>query len=48
MRYSLPERRHVFPVVMSSRDGMETQTIVLSVDRNTKKLDPVFKEDDED
>ena len=48
VRYSLPERRHVFPVVMSSRDGMETQTIVLSVDRNTKKLDPVFKEDDED
>ncbi len=48
VRYSLPERRHVFPVVMTSRDGMETQTIVLSVDRNTKRLDPVFKEDDED
>lgn len=48
VRYSLPERRHVFPVVATSSDGIETQTIVLAVDRNTKTLDPVFKEDEED
>lgn len=48
VRYSLPERRHVFPVVMSSFDGAETQTIVLAIDRNTKTLEPIFKEDDDD
>ncbi|MBQ9875444.1 MAG: DUF4912 domain-containing protein [Thermoguttaceae bacterium] len=48
VRYSLPERRHVFPVSISSRDGMETRTVVLAVDRNTKKLDPVYKDDEDD
>lgn len=48
VRYSLPERRHVFPVANTSRDGVETRTVVLAVDRNTKVLDPVFKEDEED
>ena len=48
VRYSLPERRHVFPITMTSQDGMEKQTIVLALDRNTKKMDPVFKEDDKD
>ncbi len=48
IRYRLPERRHVFPVVATSPDGAETRTIVLAVDRNTKTLDPVFRDDEGD
>ena len=47
VRLDLPERRHVFPVVATSYDDAETQTIILAVDRNTKTLDPIFKEDEE-
>ncbi|MGI6401860.1 MAG: DUF4912 domain-containing protein [Thermoguttaceae bacterium] len=47
VRLNLPERRHVFPVVATSLDESESQTIVLSVDRNTKVLDTVYKEDEE-
>lgn len=46
IRYRLPERRHVFPVVATSPDGSETRTIVLAVDRNTKALDPVFRDEE--
>ncbi len=46
IRYRLPERRHVFPVVATSPDGSETRTIVLAVDRNTKTLDPVFRDEE--
>ncbi len=48
VRYSLPERRHVFPVMMTSEDGVESQTIVLAIDRNTKTLDPVLKGDEDE
>ncbi len=44
VRFRLPERRHVFPVVATSADGIETQTIVLAVDRNTKTLELTFNE----
>ena len=47
VRLELPERRHVFPVVATSYDGSETQTIILAVDRNTKTLETVFRDDDE-
>ena len=46
IRYRLPERRHVFPVVATTPDGSETRTIVLAVDRNTKTLDPVFRDEE--
>ena len=46
IRYRLPERRHVFPVVAASPDGSETRTIVVAVDRNTKTLDPVFRDEE--
>ncbi|MBR2004257.1 MAG: DUF4912 domain-containing protein [Thermoguttaceae bacterium] len=46
IRYRLPERRHVFPVVATSPDGSETRTVVLAVDRNTKTLDPVFRDEE--
>ncbi|MDO5553139.1 MAG: DUF4912 domain-containing protein [Planctomycetia bacterium] len=48
IRYHLPERRHVFPVVASSRDGLETQTVILAVERNTKVLETVISDEGED
>jgi hypothetical protein len=44
VRFSLPDRRHVLPMVASSRDGAEQRTIVLAVDRNTKVMEPVSRE----
>ena len=49
IRYHLPERRHVFPVAAVSRDGIDTKTIVLTVERNTKNLETVVRmQQDED
>jgi len=44
VRFNLPDRRHVLPVVASSRDGAEQRTIVLAVDRNTKVMEPVVRD----
>lgn len=44
VRFTLPDRRHVLPVVASSGDGVEQRTIVLAVDRNTKVMEPVFRD----
>jgi hypothetical protein len=44
VRFNLPDRRHVLPMVASSRDGAEQRTIVLAVDRNTKIMEPVSRE----
>jgi len=41
MRFSLPDSRQIIPAVATSGDGMEEQTIVLAVERNTKRLDPM-------
>lgn len=46
IRYHLPERRHVFPVVALSTDGMETQTVILAFERNTKVLETVIKDEE--
>jgi hypothetical protein len=46
VRFSLPERRQVLPVVASSGDGVEERTIVLAVERNTKVMEPVIREPD--
>ena len=48
IRYHLPERRHVFPVAAVSRDGIDTKTIVLSVERNTKNLETVVRPQSDD
>jgi hypothetical protein len=42
MRYPLPDSRQIIPAVATSTDGMEEQTIVLAVERNTKRLDPMI------
>lgn len=44
VRFKLPDRRHVLPVVASSSDGVEQRTIVLAVDRNTKVMEPVIRD----
>lgn len=43
-RVGLPERRQVIPVVASSSDGVEEQTIVLAVERNTKVMEPIVRD----
>ena len=44
MRFNLPNKRHVIPVVANSCDGVEQRTILLAVERNTKVMDPVVRE----
>lgn len=46
VRLNLPDRRQVLPVVASSADGVEQQTIVLAVERNTKTMEPIIREPD--
>jgi hypothetical protein len=48
VRFNLPDRRHVLPVVASSHDGAEQRTIVLAVDRNTKVMEPVVRDSGEE
>jgi uncharacterized protein len=44
VRFRLPNRRQVLPVVASTKDGAEQRTIVLSIDRNTKFMEPLIRE----
>ena len=42
VRYSLAEKRQVFPVDAKGSDGIETQQVIIAVERNTKVLETVF------
>jgi len=42
MRFSLPDSRQIIPAVATSADGVEERTIVLAVERNTKRLEPLI------
>ncbi len=44
VRMSMNEGRQVLPVVASSGDGRQQQTIILAVERNTKTMEPVARE----
>ncbi|MBN2579017.1 MAG: DUF4912 domain-containing protein [Pirellulales bacterium] len=44
VRFRLPNRRHVLPVVACTKNGAEQRTIVLSIDRNTKIMEPLIRE----
>ncbi len=44
VRMSMPDRRQLLPVVANSRDGAEQRTIVLAVERNTKVMEPMIRE----
>jgi hypothetical protein len=47
VQLNLPDRRQVLPIVASSRDGTQQRTTVLSIERNTKVMEPVNKELDD-
>lgn len=47
VRLSMPDKRQVLPVVASSADGVEQRTIVIAVERNTKVLEPMVRENNE-
>jgi hypothetical protein len=44
MRFSLPDSRQIIPAVAIAGDGVEERTIVLAVERNTKHLEPMIHE----
>jgi len=44
VRFDLPNRRQVIPIVASTKDGVEQRTVVLAVERNTKVMEPVTRE----
>jgi hypothetical protein len=44
VRLNMPDRRQVIPVVASSPDGTEQRTIVLAVERNTKRMEKVSRD----
>ncbi len=45
VRMELPDRRQVLPVVATSRDGMRQRTTIISVERNTKVMEPYLREE---
>jgi hypothetical protein len=44
IRMSMKDGRQVMPVVSCSSDGMQQQTIILAVERNTKTMEPVSRD----
>ncbi len=42
MIFNLPDSRQIIPAVAASADGVEERTIVLAIERNTKRLDPMI------
>ena len=44
VRQPMPDKRQVLPVVASTPDGVEQRTIVIAVERNTKVLEPMVRE----
>ncbi len=43
-RMPLPDRRQVIPIVASSKSGVEEQTIILAVERNTKVMETKIRQ----
>lgn len=43
-RMGFPDKRQVIPFVASRSDGVQEQTIVLAIERNTKVMEPVVRE----
>ncbi len=48
IRYNLDEKRQVYPIEAKGSDGIETQQVILAIDRNTKTLETVFLENSEE
>ncbi len=47
VRLPLPDRRQVLPIIAATRDGVDEQTVVIMIERNTKVLEPLSKESDD-
>jgi uncharacterized protein len=47
VRMAMPDKRQVIPAVAASADGVEQRTVVLAVERNTKVLEPMHREQSE-
>ena len=45
VRMQLPDRRQVLPVLAESQDGLQARTTVISIERNTKVMEPVTKDE---
>ena len=48
VQYPLTEKRQVYPVEAKGSDGIETQQVILAIDRNTKILETVFLENEDE
>ena len=44
IRLDLPDRRKVFPLVAHGADGLREKTVVISIERNIKILEPTIKD----
>lgn len=44
VRVDLPNKRQVLPIIASTADGVERQTVVLAVERNTKSMEPLGRD----
>ena len=44
IRVDLPNKRQVLPLVASTADGVEQQTVVIAIERNTKTMEPFGRE----
>ena len=44
VRLDLPNKRQVLPIVASTPDGVERQTVVIAVERNTKSMEPLGRD----
>lgn len=47
VRVDLPNKRQVLPIVATSAAGVELQTVVIAVERNTKSMEPFGQDVDE-
>ncbi|MDR1290993.1 MAG: DUF4912 domain-containing protein, partial [Planctomycetaceae bacterium] len=48
VRFSIPEKRHVFPIEAEGNDGVEVQRVILTMERNTRVLETLFQEHTEE
>ncbi|MDX1964885.1 MAG: DUF4912 domain-containing protein [Pirellulales bacterium] len=44
VRMDFPNRRQVIPIVANSKDSVQQRTVVLAVERNTKTMEPLQRE----
>ena len=45
VRMELPDKRQVLPVTAESQDGLQQRTTVIAIERNTKKLEAVSRDE---